>query len=212
MTSMNGSKTWSNLSAIFKRNPNPAGYYRLDPVISDLPALDDITKIASLKNLVSSDSHIQLQAKRIAQRLFASLFYFELTDIPRRGEQARFHIEGNMLCTRKCPDPALDQIYKRLVSSKLYIGGKQMACRVLRDKDGNIYLPVGFDNDEIVGIEIKEKGVDEAFPISGSPLAVQMLIRESGFIDHFGTRTHKRKNHGVNEGPHKRRRITRNQT
>lgn len=199
MSSMNGTKTWSDLSSLFKRIPSFHAHYRLDLTITDLPALDDTAKINDLKSLVQNDSRLQSMAKEVAHRLFVSLFYFQLTSIPHQGEEMLLQVTGNILCIRKCPDPALDQICQRFLDSGLFINGIKKERKVKRDKFGNMYVPVRFETNGVVDIQIQESSVDTSCAISGLPVDIQVIVKQSGLVNYFGSSTHKRKHSDVDE-------------
>lgn len=192
MSLMDGLRAWNDVSSVRKKSPKADGHYRLDITIKDLPRLDDTTKLPLLKPMVCNDAKLQKTVREIGYRLFASLFYFELTEVPRRSDSS-FTVQGNFLCIRKAYDPALPRIVQRLLQSVIIVNGNKLSSDPVKDLQGSIYQPVSCLSRDSMSIELLEKGNNRPYPISGSPYSIQGLISRCGLTNYFGNSTHKRK-------------------
>lgn len=197
---MDGIRSWNEL-------PKRDRYRRLDVTIKDLPALDDTTQIPLLKSLALNDARLRKNMPGDAHRLFATLFYFELTEVPYQSG-ASFSVKGNFLCTRKSYDRALPRITQRLLDSIIIVNGKETSSSPGKDLQGNIYQPISCVTGDILRIELRIKEANHPYPISGSPYKVQRLVSRGGLTTYFGNSTHKRKATDVisTQQPRKRRR------
>lgn len=205
---MDSNRSWNAINSVKKRIPKGDGHFRLDVTTDALPALDDITKMPMLKSLVRNDPKIQKDIEHISRRLFASLFYFVLTKLPKR-EGTSFIIEGRVLCTRKSSDPALSSIWCRLATCDLIINGRRRPFDVRKNTSGNIQWPLECESPSVLSIELVDSSRTR-HPISGSPYRVQSLVSRGGLADHFGNSTHKRKELGFETSqPAKKRRVWR---
>ena len=167
------------------------GHYRLDLILDPYPALDDTSSMEHMVNLVNQDQKLQQTIQELAQRLFATLFYFELTEIPYKLG-TRFIATGNLLCVRKANDPALSEIYRRLCTSTISVNGVPTMSIPIIDRHGNICHTLSFTTGELLRIELAEHSSSLSFPLSGLPTSVTKLIARSRLKRHFGCSTHKR--------------------
>lgn len=187
-----GQRAWNDLSGMEKQSPRQKRHYRLDITLEKPPALDDTGSMIALEVLVNRDEKLNKQVREISQRVFASLFYFELLEIPEKlGND--FNATGHVFCIRKAHDVALPQIFQRLCSSTIFINGKVTKSKPLIDHDGNIALKISFSTRCSLCIELKESGSRQSFPISGSPHTIASLISKGCLAAYFGRGTHKRR-------------------
>ncbi|KAI0525818.1 acyl transferase/acyl hydrolase/lysophospholipase [Xylaria bambusicola] len=192
MSLMQGRSTWNDAACLVKRESRHIGHYRLDVALEGEIRLDDVSSMPLLRSVVLRDTALGETIEEIAQRLFAALFYFELTALPTPVD-SRFHIEGQILCTRKAGDSALPQISQRLSSSTLFINKKAMRFKVKYDTYGNIVVPLVFFADQSFSLEIKQDSSSSPFPLSGSPYNNPALVSRGSLAASFGTRSHKRR-------------------
>ncbi|KAI0810076.1 acyl transferase/acyl hydrolase/lysophospholipase [Xylaria sp. FL0064] len=192
MSLMQGRSTWNDAACLVKRESRHIGHYRLDIALEGEIRLDDVSSMPLLRSVVLQDTTLEETIKEIAQRLFAALFYFELTALPTPVD-SRFRIEGQILCTRKAGDSALPQISQRLGSSTLLIDKKATTFQVKYDVYGNIIVPLVFFADQSFSLEVKQGSLSSSFPLSGSPYNNSALVSRGGLAASFGTRSHKRR-------------------
>ncbi|KAI0798414.1 acyl transferase/acyl hydrolase/lysophospholipase [Xylaria sp. FL0064] len=192
MSLMQGRSTWNDAACLVKRESRHIGHYRLDIALEGDIRLDDVSSMPLLRSVVPRDTALGETIEEIAQRLFAALFYFELTALPVPAD-SRFRIEGQMLCTRKAGDSALLQISQRLGSSTLFIDKKATRFQVEHDVYGNIIVPLVFFADQAFSLEIKQDSSSSPFPLSGSPYNNPALVLRGSLAASFGTRSHKRR-------------------
>lgn len=175
-----------------KEESRHIGHYRLDIALEGEIRLDDVSSMPFLRSMVLRDTALEETIEKIAQRLFAALFYFELTALPTPLE-SRFRIEGYILCTRKAGDSALPRISQRLGSSTLLVDKKATSFEVKYDVHGNIVVPLVFYANQCFSLEVKQGSYGSSFPLSGSPYNNSALALRGGLAALFGNRTHKRK-------------------
>ncbi|KAI3326631.1 hypothetical protein HD806DRAFT_532267 [Xylariaceae sp. AK1471] len=192
MSLMQGRSTWNDAACLVKRESKHIGHYRLDIALEGDIRLDDVSSMPLLRSLVLRDTSLKETIKETAQRLFAALFYFELTALPT-PVGSRFRIEGQIVCTRKAGDSALPQIFQRLASSTLLINKKATRFKLAYDVYGNIVLPLVFFADQSFSLEVKQDRSRSSFPLSGSPYINSVLVSRGGLAASFSTRSHKRR-------------------
>ncbi|KAI1119316.1 hypothetical protein F5Y14DRAFT_394946 [Nemania sp. NC0429] len=207
MSLLQGRSTWNDAACLVKRESRHIGHYRLDIALESDIRLDDVSSMPLLRSAVLQDTTLKETIEDIAQRLFAALFYFELTDLPTPVD-SRYRIEGRVLCTRKAGDPALPLISQRLRRSTLLINMKAIEFQPEHDMYGNIMVPLVFLADQSFSLELRQASSSSSFPLSGSPYHNYTLISRGGLAASFGTRTPKRKA-GCDpcERPSQRRRL-----
>lgn len=207
MSHLQGERTWNDLTCLVKRNQRGNGHYRLDVTLEERVRLDDTTSMPLLRSVVLRDKVLQETIQELTQRLFAALFYFELTTVPTRS-CSRFDIQGQVLCIRKARDPALPQIQQRLSSAVLSIDGKNTQFTLVEDAYGNIGMPLSFTAEGPIMIELREGRSGPSFPLSGAPYTIPELVARSGLAASFGTRIHKRRaDHELSRQFVRRRRL-----
>ncbi|KAI0191347.1 acyl transferase/acyl hydrolase/lysophospholipase [Astrocystis sublimbata] len=205
---MQGRCTWNDAACLVKRESRHIGHYRLDIALQGEIRLDDVSSMPSLRSLVLQDTMLRDTIAEIAQRLFAALFYFELTALPTLVG-SRYRIQGQMLCTRKAGDAALPRICQRLLGSTLLVDKTAVSFQLTYDRYGNAVLPLVFFTGQSFSLELKGDDPSLACPLSGSPYDRSTLIPRSGLAASFGTRCHgKRKADGDLPGrPCQQRRL-----
>lgn len=196
---LRGDKAWNDYMSVRKAEDKSRSY-RLDINLPRSLSLDDVTSIPMLKSLVYKDKDLYKTIKEITSRLFATLFYFELTELPVRSG-SRLVISGRIMCTRKADDKALPAIFQRLRKSTFYLNGRRLTAPFGTNEHGNLLRTISFCSGETIMIDLREQGGNHSFPLSGSPYNVSKLISQGGLRACFGTALHKRK--AVDE-PHRR--------
>ncbi|KAJ3550781.1 hypothetical protein NPX13_g11457 [Xylaria arbuscula] len=208
MSLMQGRSTWNDAACLVKRESRHIGHYRLDIALESEVCLDDVSAMPLLRSVVLEDTTLKETIEEIAERLFAVLFYFELTSLPTPVD-SRYRIEGRILCTRKAGDPAVLQISQRLRSSTLLINNKATEFQLEYDLYGNIIVPLVFLADQSFSLEVRQADSGSSFPLSGSPYNTSTLVSRGGLAAFFGTRSQKRKaDNDPYERPSQRRRLS----
>ncbi|KAF5724646.1 patatin phospholipase [Fusarium mundagurra] len=209
MSQMQGRRIWDDVTSIDINVGRNCRRCRLDLTIANTPAIDDTTSMPVLISMVYRDDRLLRAVPKIAWRLFATLFYFELTALPqKRG--SNFYVKGSILCTRKGRDAAIPKVANKLRRSKVYINGKPCRLTIESDEHGNIQQHLEFMTGQSLLIELKEEGSFRAFPISGSPYDITNLVKKGSTTAVFGMRTHKKRVRELNcSRPSKRRRLCR---
>ncbi|KAI0131057.1 hypothetical protein F4814DRAFT_153969 [Daldinia grandis] len=156
---LRGRRTWDDVICLVRKAPREHGCYRLDITLKGTIPLDDTASMPLLRSLVLRDVGLRAVIDELAQRLFAALFYFELTAVPTKLG-SRFRIQGQVLCTRKAGDPALAHILRRLNNYILLIDGRQMRTKPAADSHGNIQFVLDFTAGEKVNLELKKRAVE----------------------------------------------------
>ncbi|KAI1489423.1 hypothetical protein F5X96DRAFT_683944 [Biscogniauxia mediterranea] len=204
---LRGRRTWNDVLCLVKRTPRENGCYRLDITLEGTVTLDDTASMPLLRSLVLRDTALRDIIEELAQRLFAALFYFELTAIPATRSGSRFHIHGQILCTRKAGDPALPHILRRLSNSALLVDGREIRNKPAVDPYGNIQIILHFTARQCINLELKDGRSSPPFPLSGAPYTISKLVTRGGLAATFGTRSHKRKADLEMGGQPRRRRL-----
>ncbi|CAG9939340.1 unnamed protein product [Clonostachys rosea f. rosea IK726] len=191
LSTMEGRKEWANIFGVIHSSNRRDRFKRLDITMDKLPALDDVSSIPMLRSLVYQEPGLQEEFDSMASRLFTTLFYFELEQLPIKSG-SKFQVSGNILCLRTTFDPALPKIFNRLKNTKIIVNGKPVQLNLSKDWHGNIHGAISFLSGDAIQIDMKEDGAKRAFPLSGTPCSLQKLVAASGLADYFGNRPHKR--------------------
>ncbi|KAI3339670.1 acyl transferase/acyl hydrolase/lysophospholipase [Ustulina deusta] len=189
---MQGRSTWNDIACLSKKESRSIDHYRLDIALEGEISLDDVSLMPLLRSLVFRDVALKETIEEVAQRLFAALFYFELTACPT-PVGSRLRIEGKILCTRKARDSALPQIFERLDSSTILINRKATRFQIIYNDHGNITVPLVFLAGRSFSLEVRQDFSCLLFLLSGSPYVCSMLVSRSSVAASFGTRSYKRK-------------------
>lgn len=192
LSHLQGQRTWNDVTCLLKKEARTNSYYRLNITLHGETSLDDTTAMPRLRSLVLQDTALRDTIDKFARRLFAALFYFELTEVPTPFGSC-FNVKGNILCLRRAGDPALTLILERLENSVLLINGQKTKFKPVKDAKGNIKVALVFVGHSSISLELKEMQWNTAFHLSGSPYILPELVSRSGLAASFGTRTHKRK-------------------
>ncbi|KAI1655482.1 acyl transferase/acyl hydrolase/lysophospholipase [Daldinia decipiens] len=192
LSHLQGQRTWNDVTCLLKKEARTNSYYRLNVTLHGETSLDDTTAMPRLRSLVLQDTTLRDTINKFARRLFAALFYFELTEVPTTFGSC-FNVKGNILCLRRAGDPALTPILERLQNSVLLINGQKTKFKSAKDAKGNIKVALVFVGHSSISLELKEMRWNTAFHLSGSPYILPELVSRSGLAAPFGTRTHKRK-------------------
>jgi hypothetical protein len=203
---LHGRRTWNDIICLIRKRPGEDGCYRLDVTLEGTVSFDDTASMPLLRSLVLQDSSLRDVIEELAQRLFAALFYFELTGMQKKS-RSRFQIQGQILCIRKAGDPALPHILQRFSRSALLVDGRNVENSLVIDNDGNMQLSLNFTAGQDINIELKQRESSSSFPLSGAPYSVSKLLVHSGLAATFGIRGRKRKADSVKDQSRKRRCI-----
>lgn len=118
---------WDDYLNLLPLSAPESRFVRLNPSFSDdLPAPDDIGGMKSLQNLVQKYVN-EDQVKRIAAQLFATLFYFESSDIILETSDNQLLVRGKLLrlCSEACSTNPLSESRTNFVpSSKRNTGNR----------------------------------------------------------------------------------------
>ena len=177
-------------------------YHRLNVQFEGLePGLDDALKIPEMKgNVARTIEHDEGRITAVIDAMKASIFYFELDDLPRL-EAGEFQCSGHIYCRADLQADGLRYLYTRLqdTSSWFLIQGDPSKCvdripRSLPPFKRRVCFRVKHD-DELITMSIR--GItNTSKSISGFPTTLQQLIRRQGLDSAFGT-----VDHSVNEKP-----------
>ncbi|KAH8653619.1 hypothetical protein BX600DRAFT_526837 [Xylariales sp. PMI_506] len=203
---LNGRNAWNDVICLVKRTPKEKGCYRLDITLRGNVSLDDTASMPLLRSLAINDLGLQIVIRELAQRLFAALFYFELTAVPMRSG-SRYRVSGQILCTRKVGDPALPLVTQRLSNYVLLVDGREMPMRPTSDSHGNVRIILELTTCQCINLELKESRSSQSFPLSGAPYTVSCLVAQGGLAATFGNRGHKRKAEDWSDRQRRRRRL-----
>jgi hypothetical protein len=92
--------------------------YRLNVTFEcDEPRLDDVDSIHTLVSKVQIDDSLSPKIHAVARCLIASLFFFELDNLPRFSRAATHAFSGRILCVIRKNDPAFPSLLERLAYS-----------------------------------------------------------------------------------------------
>ena len=161
------------------------------------PRLNDARAIPSLKPKVRCDTALLGEVDEKADRVVASLFYFELGDMPVQNGSV-FQVQGHIMCLRKGGDPALLPLIEKVMvaNAKFVVNGEILASNLLApsfwDRSGCFLLPIRFQaTGPALSISLTW-GDGQSYPISGSPYSVHQLVRYQGLDTYFGLPDHRR--------------------
>lgn len=70
-------------------------FIRINPNVGEIPALDDKTKIASLRTKAREALSVDSRVPEIAKQLIASTFYFEHLATSDVQPEGTFQVQGN---------------------------------------------------------------------------------------------------------------------
>ncbi|EXU95505.1 patatin-like phospholipase [Metarhizium robertsii] len=171
---------------------------RLDTSLEGMEArLDDVKAIPKLKQRVHNDASLSTDIESMADRIIASMFYFELEDVPVQ-DGATFKGPSRILCLRKSGDPTLSLLIEKLMAwnARFVVNDKVMAGNFLSpafwDETGNFFMPVEFQT-EGQKLSASLRWPDgRNYPLSGSPYRLCTLVEKQGLDAPFGLPDHRR--------------------
>lgn len=190
---LSGSGYWGKyLRSLGKTASHREKCIRLDVTFDEgEPRLDDVRAMAALKARVQRDAALSIAIGRMARRLVASLFYFELDQRPQQFG-CMYYGSGTIKCLRKSDDPALPLLINKVLASKtkFYINDKTIELNLFSaavwTAEGNFAVAVPL---QLVSPEfsIALRWPDGTqFPISGAPFTLPQLVRAQGLDCFFG--------------------------
>lgn len=171
---------------------------RLDVALGDRePRLDDVAALPELKYKVRNDPSLSAAIGSMSDRIIASMFYFELRNMPTQ-DGAAFQGAGHILCRRKSGDAALPLLIDKLLSwnAKFIVNDKVLGGSMLSpsfwDRMGNFMMPADF---QAFGQELHvslQWPDGRVYPISGSRYLINQLVAAQGLNAPFGLPDHRR--------------------
>ncbi|KAH7031045.1 acyl transferase/acyl hydrolase/lysophospholipase [Microdochium trichocladiopsis] len=203
---LQGDRTWDDVVGLLRKRPQD-GFFRLNVALSSAVALDDIGAMPSLRSLVLKDKPLKAAVGELAHRLFAALFYMELTSAASCSSFSS-RVAGVILCKRKAPDSAVASIIARLTKYNIYANGQRLENQTLVNVRGDIEIQLVTTTTHDISIELEEIASGSRFPISGSPFSLAALIRNSEATAVFGKRLQKRRGDRMYGPSVKRRAIS----
>ncbi|KIW86673.1 uncharacterized protein Z519_12728 [Cladophialophora bantiana CBS 173.52] len=183
---------------VFAHHPR---YHRLDHEVDQDYGLDDVNHMLKLKSDVEHDTSLSESIDRVAWCAVASLFYFELVDLPMRdnGKDAEFKILLSQLTSCR---------------AQFYINGEPLPVdwsdsRSL-DGYGNFCRKVTLETAEQISIILRMGDTSAETYISGLPSTINNIIEAQGLNAYFGTQDHRKRKRPVDSKFHsgKRRRMS----
>ena len=167
------------------------------------PRLDDTQAIPGLKDRVRLDAELLSEIDKMADRIVASLFYFELGGMPAQ-DGTTFRGSGRILCLRKGGDPALDLLVEKFAAAnaRFVVNGKVLAgnspAPYCWEPGGDFVVPLQYYH--TLGPELSISmawGDGRSYPISGSPYSIHRLVRDQGLNAYFGLPDHRRRHRAL---------------
>jgi hypothetical protein len=164
------------------------------------PGLDDTSSIPGLMSKVQTDAAVLCpKIDAIARHMVASLFYFELLDYsPCIGDSDMYVLTGQIMCSIRRSDPALEALLVRLTSgggrfafNRAPITGAATRASFL-GADGNFQVRVDATTHNMLAITLELDGM-EACHIGGSPFSVEKLVAVQGLDAPFGRPDHRKR-------------------
>ena len=129
MISLDGEKLWNELA-----NTLPKGMrerlHRLNVTLDDrYLSMDDVRNIDALKDLADSYANSSGHFENIYDSIFASMFYFELEDIPEYTNEGVVCV-GNIFCRIDLPRSGRKYLYYQLrdASAFFMVNGRPYQC------------------------------------------------------------------------------------
>ena len=216
MNSMDGDQTFRE-EAGESSNRGRASFHRLNFVISSrYQGLDDPTVIESLQSQAMRYLQCGQDLTSAVDALYASMFYFELSKMPKRVQGA-YVCEGLIYCRLDMPSEGRQSFYTQLRERRAYflVNGQHHACVDSIPRSLPPYQKlIRFTIDELDDRLIITLGnaVDRARNISGLPTTIrelselQVLDAPFGRVDHDTCERSLRKRKRADvEGPPMRR-------
>jgi hypothetical protein len=145
--------------------------------------------------------------------MISSLFYFELSSLPRRCD-GRYHGNGFIRCALRRSSPGFQELLEKLgqSSTKLLLDGTAVAevdaaNPSILDHKGEFKVSVKFETADKIAIELKQVGFDPC-SISNSPYVLEKLVKAQGLDAVFGTADHGKRKAPDDDHPARKRQRT----
>lgn len=196
---LNGLSYWESYTGSMKQSSElRERCVRLDTPILQA-RLDDATAVPELKATVHSDMLLSKTIDDLADRIVASLFYFELESIPDHS-YGNVEVKGRILCLRRSGDAALPLVVEKLRNHQVRfsINNKVLGSDLLKwalDEKGDFSVPT---ENLVTGQELSVSlrwPDGRCYPVSGSPFLVPNLVVLQGLDAPFGLPDHRRWRH-----------------
>jgi hypothetical protein len=156
------------------------------------PSLDDVSKMQELKESVRRAIAGSTELDRLARRMIAELFVFELDSTPIK-ENGQFMCAGHVICRLRANSDALGVLLTQLTRSlaKFILQDRSIGGSFL-DGDGNFRRRLIFevpDRSSPISIQLQE-GQSQPCSISGSPFTIRGLVVVQELDACFGRADH----------------------
>jgi hypothetical protein len=187
----------------------PASYRLNIDFDGDEPRLDDTGSIPKLISRVLTDATMFPKIDAVTRRMLASLFRFELDNLPCICDNGMYIFTGQILCSIRqqeydpsAPDQrskaSLQKLLARLRSggSRFFVNGSPIACAVTQrsfmKNNGNFEIGISAKTSDRLDITFDIDGA-EACNISGSPYSIQKMVTVQGLDAPFGRSDHRKR-------------------
>ena len=93
------------------------------------PNIDDLSSLKDLKQLAHNSITSSIQATLVKDSIYASIFYFELDDVPH-FVNGNFQCQGTIFCRLTLDHQGRENLYHTLIgaSSFFLVSGRPVAC------------------------------------------------------------------------------------
>ncbi len=210
MVALDGQKTWDELFNTLSTESRTR-FHRLNIDFPGIePSIDDVSAMASLKQ--QAEQHIASEArlKGIKDSMIASMFYFELEDIPKYLS-GQYQCIGHVSCRLNLPQSARRRLYQQLMdsSAKFLIDGRPVSCvEVVPSLNIPFKRRLHFTLPSLTDmVYISIRGITfRPRMISGLPKSLDDLIAAQKLDAPFGRADHVQREKPLPELPRKRKR------
>lgn len=177
----------------FKDSGNLKNFFVINPIMSSLPKLDDITGLASLKHTIRLQ--FQKELAHIARCLLISNFYFVL-DQPPQYEAGFYRCRGSIRCRTNCR--AVTKALANLNISQLqYITstGVQIASKMEGDICSSCHRyrsEIGFNVrhlNEMITLSVRTES-GQNYTMNEFPQTMKWFVQQQELNTPFGTSDH----------------------
>jgi len=129
MRSLDGERAWKEVNNSLSATSR-ARYHRLNLQLKGAePCIDDVSVMSPLKEQAESFIRSSAEAQLVRDSLYASMFYFELDDVPRFDGDAYVCV-GHIFCRLDLDRRGREALYGRLASTSSFflVGGRPVPC------------------------------------------------------------------------------------
>lgn len=196
MRSTDGEKAWRDFINTISEGQKHR-YHRLNISLGDLdPDIDDVSVMKRLRDTAEESVKSSAELQCVHQAMFASMFYFELVDVPIFDGES-YVCAGVIFCRMNMPKEGKKAFYEDLLKSSYYflLDGRPLPCVETIPRGVPLYRKrVEFrasTMDHIVSITLAAKGRDTpSHYISGLPRKLEDLVSCQWLNAPFGRINH----------------------